>query len=139
MGGVPTEVKPKLTDAEITARLIEIGRNAKVPDPHTVWVVEDPSTYFPFYKDRSNLDNVCYAMPVSHFDVYPFSTFNLERSHIAFYHYKDREAAVADATARLAKIGRGIGYEGRNPAQEEREKARGLQEEVSPHQPREEG
>jgi hypothetical protein len=134
MGGLPTVVPPKPTDAEITARLIEIGRTP-MPDPHTVWVVEDPSTYFPFYKDRSNLDNVCYAMPVSHFEAYPFSTFNLERSHIAFYHYKDREAAVEDATARLAKIGRGIGYEGRNPAQEEREKARGLQEEVPSHHP----
>lgn len=134
MGGIPTEVKPKPTDAEITARLIEIGRNAKVPDPHTVWVVEDPSTYFPFYKDRSNLDNVCYAMPVSHFEMFPFSVFNLEKLHIAFYHYKDREAAVEDAIARLAKIGRGPGHAGQ--AEQERPKETFFQTEVpSSHHP----
>jgi len=45
-------------------------------------------------------------MPVSHFEAYPFSLFHLERSHIAFYHYRDHEAALQDAKARLAKIGR---------------------------------
>ncbi len=106
MGGIPTVTPPKPTDAEIIARLIEIGRNAKLPDPHTVWVVEDPSTNFPFYKDRSELDNICYAMPVSHFEAYPFSRVRLENDHIVFYHYRDYEAAKADAMQRIERFKR---------------------------------
>lgn len=107
MGGLPTIAPPKPTDAEIIARLIEIGRNAHVPNPHTVWVVENPpvSRRF-FYSDRSDVDNICYALPVGHLELYPFSRIRLENDHIVIYRYEHREDAVADAIHRLARIGR---------------------------------
>lgn len=106
MGGEVVVALPPPTQAEIFARLIEIGKNAKVSEPHTVWVVENPpvSGRF-FYQDRSDVDNICYAIPVGHLETYPFTPLHLERSSVAFYAYKDYEYAVADAVARLAQVG----------------------------------
>ncbi len=102
MGGIDKPA-PKLTDAQYRARLIELG-SIKLPDPHTVWVVEDPSTCFPFYKDRSDVDNICYQIPVAHFEKYPFGLHHLMTAHILFY--REYEPAVEDAIERLAKAGR---------------------------------
>lgn len=102
----PEQQAPKLTDEEYRARPIQIGNDAKVSDPHTVWVVESPSANFPFFKNRSDVDNICYAMPVSHFDIYPSNRLTMELARMTFYHYRDREAAVEDALTRLAMIGR---------------------------------
>ncbi len=96
MGGA-VEITPERTPAEITVRLIEIGRNAKVPDPHTVWVVQDPTLY-----DRE-LDHLCYAIPVGHLAMFPFGRLHLETQHITFYAYKYRQEALEDAKSRLAK------------------------------------
>lgn len=102
MGGV-VEVAPTLTPEQITARLIEIGRTP-LPNPHTVWVVEDPSPNGPFYKDRSELDNICYTLPVGHLEKFPFSTTRLVQANIAFYPYKYRQEALEDARGRLAHV-----------------------------------
>lgn len=106
MGGIPTTVVPPPSREEIIARLIEIGRTASVPRPHTVWVVEDPSMSGGHYHDRSDVDNICYALPVGHLTEYPFSAFRLQRFNIVFYPYQHREAAVEDALHRLARVGR---------------------------------
>ena len=107
MGGEVKVATPPPTQEEIFARLIEIGKNAKVSEPHTVWVVESPPVSGRlFYQDRSDVDNICHAMPVSHFEAYPFSPLHLESASIAFYAYKDHEFAIADAVARLAQVGR---------------------------------
>jgi|SRR5271166_1837967 len=102
MGGIPVIVPPKPSEAEVTARLIEIGRNATVPNPHTVWVVNDPSPSTLFFRDRSDLDNICYPIPVGHMTRFPFSPVLMEKNHTTFYHHKDKEAALKDALLRLA-------------------------------------
>jgi hypothetical protein len=82
---------------EIVARLIEIGRNAHVPNPHTVYTVEDPGEILPF-PDRSVVDNICFEMPVGHLERFPFSYARMVRVRMVFY--RDKAAALEDAHAR---------------------------------------
>jgi hypothetical protein len=106
MGGIDAP-EPKRSEEEIRASLIEIGRNATTPEPHSVWVVEDPHPLGLYcHANRSEVDNICYLMPVGHFDAYPIPRQRLENGHIVFYHWKEREAAIEDAVARLAMVGR---------------------------------
>jgi hypothetical protein len=105
MGGIDPPA-PVRSQEEIIAAVIEAGRNASVPNPHTVWVVENvPFGPYP-YPDRSDLDNICYALPVGHLERFPFPAARLVRCNIAFYPYKERAAAEADALHRLARAGR---------------------------------
>ena len=100
-GGVQVVPPPKPSEAEIRARLIELG---KVPlrDPHTVYVVEDPpSTGLWPYHDRSHLDCICYAIPVQHLEIFGWSVPQMEKLHTTFYAYKYRSEAISDATQRL--------------------------------------
>ena len=55
---------PKLSEAEVFARVIAAGKNCALPKVHTIWVVNNPSPSTLFYRDRSDLDNICYAIPV---------------------------------------------------------------------------
>lgn len=105
MGGLPVVSFVELSDAEVTARLIEAGNYIYQMNPHTVYVVENPSPNGPFFKERSDVDNICYAIPVSHLEQYPFSSIRLQECNIAFYHYKYKDDAIADAVSRLIKIG----------------------------------
>lgn len=105
MGGLDPAVV-KASDAEVRQRLIDIGKNAGVPAVHTVWCVEDPSPNGPFYKDRSDVDNICYAIATIQFQEFYSGTSHLFAKHIALYPYKYREEAVADAVSRLARVGR---------------------------------
>ena len=106
MGGLDPAVA-KATDAEVRQRLIDIGSNAGLgPGPNTVWVVEDPSPGGPFYKDRSDVDNICYAMAPIQFETFYSGVSHLFSKHVALYPYQYREEAVADAVSRLARMGR---------------------------------
>jgi hypothetical protein len=82
---------------EIIARVIELGRDAIVPDPHTVYIVEDPGKILP-YPSRSRVDNICYALPIEHLTKFPYSYVRMVRTRMTFYRH--REAALADATVR---------------------------------------
>jgi hypothetical protein len=84
---------------EIIARVVAAGREAQVPDPHTVYTVEDPGEILP-YPSRSIIDNIMFAMPVEHMTKFPFSYVRMVRVRMVFY--RDREAALQDATARAA-------------------------------------
>jgi hypothetical protein len=97
MGGIPTTVPVPPTQEEIIARLIEIGKNAHVPNPHTVYMVEDPTEILPF-PDRTVEDNIFHAIPIGHFEIFKFSISRMERLRATFY--RDREAALEDARAR---------------------------------------
>ena len=106
MGGLdPAAVKA--TDTEVRQRLIDIGRNAGLgPGPNTVWCVEDASPNGPFYQDRSDVDNICYAMAPVQFQTFYSGISHCISKHMALYRYEDREFAVADAVSRLAQVGR---------------------------------
>jgi hypothetical protein len=100
MGGIPpTTVPVPPTQEEIIARLIEIGRNAHVPDPHTIYMVEDPGEILPF-PSRTVEDNIFHAIPIGHFAVFKFSEHRMAQVRATFY--RDREAALEDARARAA-------------------------------------
>jgi hypothetical protein len=97
MGGIDAPA-PKLSEEELRERLIRIG-NTPFPDPHTLWVVEDPRPR------AQELDQICYPLGVTHMEMFPFLTKHLVDSHITFYHPNNREDAIADAIHRLAKSG----------------------------------
>lgn len=103
MGDAVVE-RPKFTQEEIFARLIELGKNAEVKYPHTIWAVSDPNGPSLFDHDKSDIDIICYSFPVDHFEAFPFNLANLENDHVLFY--REKEYALEDAAARLAKIGR---------------------------------
>lgn len=100
MGGPAAPVAPPPSMEEIIARVIEIGRNAHVPNPHTVYTVEDPGEILP-YPSRSPLDNIFFAMPVGHMTAFKWSYHRMVSVRMAFY--RDREAALEDARSRLEK------------------------------------
>lgn len=98
MGGQIQEViKPSIE--EIYARLIELGRNAKIPNPHSVWVVESQDSFR--YDNRSELDHICYLIPVLHLELFPFSVYRLQSASIVFFAYKDYDAAISEANRRI--------------------------------------
>ena len=99
MGGEVNVVPTLPTQEEVIARLIEIGRDAKVNAIHTVWCVEDPAPL------RREFDQLCYAMPVGHLEKFPMAPLHLHTYHMAFYPYKFKEEAVADTLSRMAKHG----------------------------------
>src|ERR1035441_4606252 len=103
MGGIDPPA-PVRSQEEIIAAVIEAGRIAQVPRVHTAWCVQDPNVSTMFYRDRSDLDNICRQVPYYHLD--KFSSLTMTRNHTTFYAYKDREAAVEDALHRLALVGR---------------------------------
>lgn len=105
MGGIDAPA-PKLSEEEVFARVIAAGKNCALPKVHTIWVVNNPSPSTLFYRDRSDLDNICYAIPVGHLTRFPFSPFIMERNQTTFYAYQDKEAAIKDAQQRLDKPGR---------------------------------
>ena len=99
MGGIPTTVVVPPTQEEVIARLLELGRETAVPDPHTVYIVEDAEIVLA-YPSRSVVDNCFHAMPVGHLTAFKFSVHRMTRLRTAFY--RDREAAFQDATGRAA-------------------------------------
>jgi hypothetical protein len=105
MGGLDPVVA-KATDAEVRQRLIDIGSSAGLRAVHTVWCVEDPSPNGPFYKDRSDVDNICYAIDPIQFETFYSGVSHLFNKSVALYRYEHREEAVADAVSRLARMGR---------------------------------
>ncbi len=96
-GGVPAAAPIVLSQKEIVARLKEIGANAAVPNPHTIYMVEDPSPILA-YQDRSVADNCFTAVPIGHFELFKFSMHRMVLYRATFY--RDREAAWQDAEAR---------------------------------------
>ena len=97
MGGIPTTVPVPPTMEEIIERLKEIGRNAHVPNPHTIYMVEDPPEILPF-PDRTVEDNIFHSIPTGHFSIFKFSIHRMTLLRATFY--RDREAALEDARVR---------------------------------------
>ncbi len=104
MGGIDP-VAPKKSEEEIRAGAIAAGQNCEVPNPHTVFVVNNPSAATLFYAGRSDIDNICYAVPIDHLSFFKWSPIRMERYNTTFYAYKDRESAMEDALQRLAMVG----------------------------------
>lgn len=92
---LPVEIVIERTDAEIIARLIEIG---KLPQPKTIWVVEDPRY------GNTKLDGICYSTTTEHLDMFPYSRMRLEQQHITFYPSEHMEVAKQDALQRLTMV-----------------------------------
>ena len=104
MGGIDP-VAPKKSQEEIIAGAIAAGQNCAVPNPHTVWVVNNPAPDTLFYRDRSDLDNICFQVPIGHLTGYIWPYISMQKNSTAFYHYKDKDAAIEDALQRLAHAG----------------------------------
>lgn len=97
-GGEQPVVAPKLTHEEVRARLIKIGEEAFVPNPHTVLVVQDamPLEY--------SLEKICCTMPVAFFEIHQYSLIQLQHRNIAFFPYKYKEEAENEASKRIVKM-----------------------------------
>ena len=104
MGGIDP-VAPKKSEQEVIAGAIAAGQNCQVPTPHTAWCVVNPTQSTLFYHSRSDIDNICFAVPIDHLTVFKWPLVRMQINNTTFYRYEDRQAAMDDALSRLAMVG----------------------------------